>query len=310
MSTTSEPTQKPSFLRRLWRFTVRLLFVVLLGIVIGGLLYWFVPALYRQYIQPVQEYGLRLDALEAEQEMSETQLEESLSSFQERLGSLESQQDANKQEIAVLGDRLEGYQTAAATQQAGIESLQSLAQEFADAEINLADFQQQLEELQAAQRRLQAGLKEEQDNLAALEEDMNSQQSQVDELDQVITQVDGRWLSLQQDLQMVKAMELLSRARFYLSQSNLGLARSDIQSARGVFLALQEDTTGQRAEEIERIIAFLDDALVAMPRSSLRAADALEGAWLLVIQSMPSETAEPTLESVEATPTPTATPTP
>ena len=82
-------------------------------------------------------------------------------------------------------------------------------------------------------------------------------------LEEIFTKIDG--LSLGQAAQLVKAMELLTRARLVLVQNNLGLAQFDIQAGRKILANLQVEAPAHQTEQIARIVARLDAALDNLP---------------------------------------------
>lgn len=103
--------------------------------------------------------------------------------------------------------------------------------------------------------------------------------------------------------QVLKAMELLGRARLFLYQSNFGLARLDVQSARNI---LADSLVGSEAADIELLTATinrLDRTLAALPSFPVLAADELDIAWQALIGDipLPIEPA-PTEEAPAATP--------
>jgi hypothetical protein len=313
MNESTTTPQQPSGWTRFWRFLVRLLLVVVIGIIIGVALYWTVPALYRQFILPVQEHQLRLDSLEAKHTMYVQQTNEKLTNLQTRLQSLETQQDADKANIATLNDRLDDVEAALATQQAHLDadltSQQSLADEFTAFKSELSDFQVQaqddLDALQEAEKTIQASLKEISTNQIQFEENLQILETQVSDLSLIVYQEDDRWTVVQMDIEMVKVMELLTRARAYLVQNNLTLAQASIEAGRSLLIQVQLEAPEYQPEIITEIITQLDEALVALPRFPVRAADHLETAWQLILEGLPSS-----LPESNPTSTPTATPSP
>ncbi len=313
MNESTTTPQQPSGWARFWRFLVRLLLVVVIGIIIGVALYWTVPALYRQFILPVQEHQLRLDSLEAKHVMYVQQTNEKISNLQTRLQSLETQQDADKANLATLNDRLDDVEAAVATQQAHLDTdltnQQSLTDDFTAFKSELSDFQVQaqddLEALQEAQKTMQSDLNELQTDQTQFEENLQDLENQVNDLATVVYQEDTRWKVLQLDMEMVKVMELLTRARSYLAQGNITLAQDSIANGRDLLIRLQLDVPEYQTEVIAEIITQLDEALVALPRFPVRTADHLEAAWQLILEGLPSS-----LPESNPTPTPTATPSP
>jgi len=107
---------------------------------------------------------------------------------------------------------------------------------------------------------------------------------------------------LKYEVMMTRALDMLGRARLYLAQSNFGLAKVDVQSARDLLFELQTETGD---DVLSQVIARLDLALRNLPDFPVVAAGDLEIAWqILMGGGTPMITApEPTLGA-----TPTATP--
>ena len=107
---------------------------------------------------------------------------------------------------------------------------------------------------------------------------------------------------LKYEVMMTRALDMLGRARLYLAQSNFGLAKVDVQSARDLLAELQND---READRLAQTISRLDLALRNLPDFPVVAAGDLEIAWqILMGGGTPMITApEPTLGA-----TPTATP--
>ncbi|MCC6568631.1 MAG: helix-hairpin-helix domain-containing protein [Anaerolineales bacterium] len=119
-------------------------------------------------------------------------------------------------------------------------------------------------------------------------------------------------VKLNQEVMMTRALDTLARARLYLAQSNFGLAKEDVQSARDLLAELQSQSSDEaQAQAISR----LDSALNNLPAFPVVASGDLEIAWQILMTGdvaptatpepspTTSATAEPTLEvTVTATP--------
>ena len=125
--------------------------------------------------------------------------------------------------------------------------------------------------------------------------------------------------------QLARALQLLSRSRLYLSQSNYGLAREDISATRSLLFSLLGTISAQKEVGLRMAIERLDFALVNLPAYPVVAVYDLDIAWQLLVDDLPAapdvvttpaifETATPFLPTptVEMTETPAAevTPTP
>ena len=122
---------------------------------------------------------------------------------------------------------------------------------------------------------------------------------------------------LKRQINVLKAMELLSRARLFMFQSNFGLARQDVQLARDLLAKVQPNASESLANNLDEILRRLDLTLSNLPDFPVAASDDLDIAWQILISGLPqaapamSETPTPAV-NLSSTPTafPTLTPTP
>src|SRR5690606_38821311 len=87
-------------------------------------------------------------------------------------------------------------------------------------------------------------------------------------------------LELKHEVMLARAFDMLGRARLYLSQSNFGLAKEDVQSARDLLFELQTETNDVVLSEV---VARLDLALGNLPQFPVVASGDLEIAWQILI---------------------------
>lgn len=104
---------------------------------------------------------------------------------------------------------------------------------------------------------------------------------------------------LNQEVMMTRALDTLARARLYLAQSNFGLAKEDVESARDLLAELQSQS-GDDAQA--QAIARLDSALANLPAFPVVASGDLEIAWQILMTGSVAPTATP-----EPSPTVSAT---
>jgi len=181
---------------------------------------------------------------------------------------LQSRQEQAEQELADLQVRLE---TMEAGQSQNAESLTELDQRVSELETEIAARTKSLAALERMQSELQA-----QDESTSAE--------------------------LQRQINILKAMELLSRARLFMYQSNFGLARQDVQIAREVLAIVQPDAPESLADELDAVILRLDLTLSNLPDFPVAASDDLDIAWQILLSGLP-----PAGTSVEGTPVPAVT---
>ncbi|MEA3351601.1 MAG: hypothetical protein U9Q82_13355 [Chloroflexota bacterium] len=282
---------KPSFGQRIItfiRFILRLLFVLVLAVGLGVGIYfgavYGIPELYRRYVQPVEDNTLRLDDMEARQTQDVQQIDEYIETLQDRLTILEIQSDTDKDNIADLESQLATAISIQATQSLALATLEPFPSAFSDSQADIEAIQTALDDFSNT-----------------VEE--NSQQ--VESLS-----ADDQWrsnviINMQHDLQIIRTMEFLTRARLYLSQGNLEQGEANIQAGLDIIIALMVDVPTYQKETLFQISNYLNDAIESLPENPVRTADQMEGAWQFLIQGLPAS--EP---STTVTPTLTATPTP
>jgi len=120
-------------------------------------------------------------------------------------------------------------------------------------------------------------------------------------------------LALKHEVMLTRALDMLARGRLYLAQSNFGLAKADVQSARDLLGKLNVESED---EALTQVISRLDLALSNLPTFPVVASGDLEIAWQILMtgETIATSTPEPistgTLTSeptVETTATVTAT---
>jgi hypothetical protein len=293
--------QKPGFFSRLLRFLTGLILAVLLGALLGAASFYGVPALYRQFIQPVQQHTQQIQDLQAGQYKIEIQTGERIATLTTRLQAVELQSDVNKAAIA----ELETLQMMQATSEARLTALQTSA----------ADHQSRLATLEAS---LQSIRNNTDSRLALLN-------SGLDSLDQRVATLESAQSNnvnvseMHQQLQLLRSMQLLLRAQFYLSQDNYGLAAQDLQTASDVLGGLYSSLSADEADTAREVVGYLESALSDLPSRPVVANDKISTAWqiLLFYLQKPAATPTPTptaASTTEATtisiPAPVGTPTP
>jgi hypothetical protein len=146
---------------------------------------------------------------------------------------------------------------------------------------------------------------------------LNDQTDQ--DLIHAVTAEDGPLMAMKREVKLLKAMELVNRARLNLLQNNAGLARSDVESASQLLETLRDESPEAQKVMVATWIKRLGLVLENLPDYPVVAADDLEIAWRMLVsegQSQPNThatmTPTPTAPAVTSTPLPAAaiTPTP
>lgn len=183
---------------------------------------------------------------------------------------LQSWQEQTDQTLVDLASRLEALETE---QGQHAEALMELDGRVGDLETEIAAHTKSLEALERMQSELQA-----QDEATSAE--------------------------LQSQINILKAMELLSRARLYIYQSNYGLAKQDIQIARDLLAEVQANAEKSSEGDLDAVVRRLDLVLSDLPNFPVAASDDLDIAWQILLSGLPQTGPTP-----GPTPAPTFTPT-
>ena len=268
----------------LFKFLVRLIFVIVLAVAIGTGLYYAIayglPAIDRAYLQPVRDNTAAIAELQSQAEQNATHSADQLTALQDRITALEVQNDTNLNTIDSLQTQLDSMgalaeeQAALITQVAELEdALATLDKAFQGAETELGTSMTELQEMTAGNRDAIDGI------LAAMAAD-----------DFPIDQAYA-------DLQLVKAMALLTRAQVFIFQDNFGLATTDIEEARNLLIAVGSDPALEGLE-LEPVLNRLSLALAGLPQTPELASADLAAAWELLVDGISVEAVE-TAEPVE-----------
>lgn len=263
-----------------FRAVLRLIIVILAGVILAGLLYMGFVLIYQQAILPARENAARLSLLETQQAG--------------QLDSLSQRMEKLQQQVTELGNQMIVLQDEFAALKRDQEMVQSTQQAYP----------LQLKRLDDLEKKLAEVRKIGQDALQL------AQQNQE-------TIASGELLTeLEFQLTVLKSALLIQRARVYLSQANLGLARDKIRAARLLLVELQQTASEEQKVELAAWIGRLDSALVNLPDRPVMAASDLQAAEnLILLPPILEETPLAPLaveETIETTATGvlTATPTP
>jgi chaperonin cofactor prefoldin len=315
-------TETPSRVRTTAGCLLRLLFLMILGVGLGLAIYYGVvygaPALYYQYIYPVQRNTLHLEDLEARQAQSDQQISDRLEALQARLEALEIQGDAGRETFSSLQSRLDAVEASVTSLQAAQVEAQAAMDDLLAAQ---AATGASLESLQAAQAEAEARLGEAQAALDDLARQLAGIDQAVEDLAQAASQSDEKLQALEGELQAVtvpvanllydqyllRALDLLTRAELHLAQGNAGLARSEVAAARALLSDLQTQLPAHYQDAMAAILTRLDLVLGNLPGAPDLARGDLDVAWQLLLRGLTGAGAE---TGLALTPTLTLTTTP
>ncbi len=236
--------------RRAFWWVIRLLVVISFGVGVGAGVYYGVPALYRGVIEPTRRNTQRIADLE---------------------GALAQEQEASGKQLEQSDNRL-----------ADVEG--KLAQQAED----LATLQAEMATLEGEQDDLRAEigiLGRLADQMESLAIELEDTVARVDGVEMILETSGAPAQQLEHRIQLIRAMTILTRARLWLVQDDLGTAAEDIEDARAVLLDALRDATDEDIEKLEPIVRRLDLALDDIRVSPSVAADELEIAWKLLSEA-------------------------
>ncbi len=167
-------------------------------------------------------------------------------------------------------------------------------------------------------------------SLQAHDETLAQLQNMQDLLDEKLgTQKSDLLDELSTQITLTRGVDLLSRSRLYLSESNFGLAKIDLETSRNLLYSLLDVLPADQVDAMKMVINRIDMALENLPAYPVVAVYDVDTAWQLLIDGLPNIpaqavtpvimpptevptstlTVEPTVEpTVTATPELTATP--
>ncbi len=200
------------------------------------------------------------------------------------------------------------YQKYIAPVERNTTGLAELQSQQKQAQKELADLQNRMKTVETGQNQNDQALSELNGRVSEIEAQIAAHTKSLAALDrmqsELQTQDETTSAELQRQINVLKAMELLSRARLFMYQSNFGLARQDIQIARDLLAEVQKDAPQSLATDLDAVVRRLDLVLSDLPNFPVAASDDLNIAWQILLSGVPQ--AGPTLGP---TLVPTATPT-
>lgn len=179
-----------------------------------------------------------------------------------------------------------------------IAPVEQNAARVGELEDKIASLQTQLSEMEARVGAMESSIEAHTAGIAKLEAMQATLEQEAE------AQTNSVMMILKREIMLTRAIETLSRARLYLSQSNFGLAKIDVQSARLILAELSTDAPSYRVSALDQIIGRLDLALGNLPAFPIIAVDDVDIAWQLLMMGLPESEAD-----IVATLTPVQLPT-
>ncbi len=239
--------QGPGVIGKVLRLILRLAFLLLVGAGLGAAAYFGAPKVYRDVIMPVEQNTQRIGELQDSIEALSGSQGDQRVLIEERLAQLEHDNAVAGEAIAELRADLAALQGDVSAQAERLETLDA--------------FSAELTKLALAQSAVEA-------ELSDLIESMADEEAPLQRVER--------------QLQLIRVMEILTRARLWLIADNLGLAEDDLNLAHEalgqvVLLAPAEEAAG-----LMEVLDRIDLARASIRRAPAIAADDLEIAWRLL----------------------------
>jgi len=300
--TDHERSSNSSFLGavgRVLRFLIRLVFVLIVGALIGLGLFYGVPYAYRRLMWPVQENSARVAILEEQVAKNSDSIFNNRLALEDRISDLE-------EEVAELRD--EGA-ARAQNQEALEREIEQLAGRVSDLEDDLRAQQKELEEADLAFSETASHLTEEIDMIGEqladarqeLSQEIEASQEGVEALGGKLDEAAVRLLFLQTAQDLLKVRLLLVEDNPGTARETLALAVEHLEQAGGLVPEQEE-----RVEDLRDRMLAVDDLIADR---SFRARPSLEALWADLMGFVTPLSAGTTVTGTQGTsPVPTPTP--
>ena len=237
-----------SAITRIFRFFFRFTLVVIFGVLLGTAVYLGVRAIYREFVEPVQTNSRQIEAINKDLENLNADIGNQGSTVADIEAMLEGTVAGQRETIAELTAQVVVLETA-------IEDLKQGAKDINELDRRLNEVDSILGELS----------------------------SSVSAFSLRVQDANAPVAKFSRQLQLIKAMELITRARFWFVQDNWGQASEDIQTAKDVVESVLGRSSEDEVEVLTNIVERLDQALLAIELTPVVAADDLEIVWQLLI---------------------------
>jgi hypothetical protein len=161
-------------------------------------------------------------------------------------------------------------------------------------EQELGDLQTKLGTIESMQNEHDGSLTELDQRLSNIETEITTRTESLAALEkmqsELQTQNEANSAELERQINLLKSMELLSRARLFMYESNFGLARQDVQIARDLLATVRPDAPESLANDLDEVIRRLDLTLSNLPDFPVAASDDLDIAWQVLLSGLPQPT--------------------
>lgn len=171
------------------------------------------------------------------------------------------------------------------------EQINDLKTRLSDLELRQTENAQAMAEVQGQVDALETAVDTHTETLKQLEtiqSNLDALTDATDEYDVLLVGENSALEELKRQVTLSRAIEMLSRARLFLSQSNFGLAKQDVQVAHDMLVTLQSDIPDEKSVSLQGVIARLEFALENLPAFPVVAVDDVDIAWQLLVNGLPN----------------------
>jgi hypothetical protein len=243
-----DAASEPSLGRRALRWIFRMLVVIMLGIALGAGIYYGVRSFYRDAIEPLQTLDQRMRDSEAGMFELKEIVREDKKTVTEEMADLRGNLALQAEKLASLA--------------AQVERLELQTEDQDDVLAELVDLRETLDQI---------------------DQDQASTEEKLETLEELIEAGELPAERVQSTLQLIRVMNLLTRARLWIEQNNFGLASDDIEASLEILEELS--TVDESDERLLEIIDRLTLALETTTTESTLAEEELEIVWKLLIEA-------------------------
>ena len=251
-----------------FRGLLRLIVVLLLGGLLGLGLYFGIPYFYQQLVLPVQQNTQSISQITAGQTQIASTWNEQITGLQNRLTALESQQDTSKEQYSELAAQIAEVKT----------SLSVISSASDTTNQQLADIEQQVNSLETKMQNMERFA-------SAQATAQGTQRLQLATLEARPTLNSDAIYGLERDIELLKAMQSLTRARLFLTRNDADSARTEIVLAQEILTRLASNAKPEEAQALQAIATRLGLTIQNLATTPLLAIEDIEIAYQLMLNS-------------------------
>lgn len=283
-------------LHSLWRL-FKLLFVILLGIVLGVAIWFGGLTAYNAIVIPIRSNTQSIAALQQEfqaerEAMTEAlaqrdariaELEATLADEQARSNRLSRQLDTMSSELETLRGDVLAVQSDLESTQAELDALQlDVTETQTDLSTATAEIEEVRTDLATVQQDVGALSAELETVNATLEthaRELNAMSSDIADLQLAVLSPVGTVRRLQQKATLLRTQAHLLNAQFELNRQNVGLATEHLEQARAGVASIAQQVPEPEREQYGTALARIDEALQQLKADPFVADAELVAAW-------------------------------